>query len=637
MHKPPNTKRYTIGEDDGSNSVERNAYESSYLFSECRPVKELLPLWKRFKKFHKIRTFEEWLLERNKCRKDNYYLGIVLGHDFVEHVHREMCQQFVPKMFDGVYHAGYTLREVRKAIEKHQLIRGGQEMMLLAPRGSFKSTTNKVDCVSWMLNAPDVRILILCGETGLANKFMDDIKGYFHMPERADPTRFQQLFPEYILAERDATDTLPISCAARIIPQGGDPTLWVNSVGSNLSGWHCDILKGDDVVTDENSNTEGTREKVNFKWSGALNLLDEWGFCDNIGTRYFPDDLFGDRIKLATSDDPLPLKLLVRAAWMVKPAFARDPSTGKAYRIEDLKEHMVDLYFPEKLDFKSIHSKLLRNKIQALCQQFNEPAGGDDLLHFDEDELRKAHEQLTAAPINDKRGVRQDIYVAFDHSSGSKSGDYSAGAACVFDKRDDGESVMHVIDVAFGKWKNSELARQIVEMGAKWNPRCILIEDWAESELIKIEIARLAMARGIVLPLLWVKRSMEFNAKKNRISGIEILLTTARIKFVGGWWTDELIKQFTKYTGDRVRRRHDDIPDAIGYLQKFMPETTDTSAYEAMKKAEEERQKTTQFASHVFNNPVWANEQAQKHMTATEEKPLTNSIDEQFFGGQGIY
>src|SRR5208282_5950770 len=119
--------------------------------------------------------------------------------------------------------------------------------------------------------------------------------------------------PEYILSSKEVNTSSPITCPARLLPQK-TVSLWVNSIGSNLSGWHCDILKGDDVVTDENSNTEGTRENVNKKWSGALNLLDEWGFCDNIGTRYFPDDLFGDRIKLATSDDPLPLKLLVRAA-----------------------------------------------------------------------------------------------------------------------------------------------------------------------------------------------------------------------------------------------------------------------------------------------------------------------------------
>jgi hypothetical protein len=616
MYKPPNYKPFQIGDDSAKDGgLERVAYERSYLFAECRPVKELLAFWKTHKKFHKLK-FEDWILERDKCRKDVFYLGTVLGHDFVDHVHREMCSFYVQKHFDGVYHDGYTLADVRKALQRHHNLRE-TEMQMLAPRGSFKSTTNKVDCASWLLNAPDVRIMILSGENKLAEKFMKDIKGYFHQPEDADPTRIQTLFPEYVMDPDDAVTTVALSCPARILPQGGDPSLWVNSIASNLSGWHCDILKGDDVVTDENSNTEGTREKVNEKWTGALNLVDEWGFIDNIGTRYFPDDLFGERIKLG---DELPFKFLKQAAWKVKPEF-------KQVKLEDLKEHMVILYFPEKLSYESLRGKLLRNKIQFLCQQMNEPAGGDDLIHFDEDLLRAAHQQLAATPLIDKKGYAQPIFMAFDTSSGSKSGDFSAGAACVFEQRADGASVMHVFDVVFGKWKPSELAKQVVDFAFKWKPRIIIIEDWAGSELVQREIATLATARGITIPITWLKRSMEYNAKKNRIGGLEILLANQRIKFVLGWWTDELMKQFTRYTGDRVRRRNDDIPDAIGYLQKFMPDQLTGVAQMEVKKPDFPANMTT---NHIFNVPKGLPQVA-------ANKPETNPIDEQFFGGMGIY
>jgi predicted phage terminase large subunit-like protein len=466
--------------------------------------------------------------------------------------------------------------------------------------------------------------MILSGEFKLARKFLMDIKGHFHKSSDT-PTRFQQLFPEYILNQDEDEDEspttslklTPLVCPARILVQAGSPSLWVNSIGANLSGWHCDILKGDDVVTDENSNTEDTREKVNEKWTGALNLVDEWGFIDNIGTRYFPTDLFGDRIALASK---LPFKFLKRAAWIVKDEY-------KHIKIEDLEEHMVIMYFPEKLSFASVHAKLLRNKQQALCQQFNEPAGGEDLVHFDEDEMRAAHEQPTAVPLKDpETNKRLNVYVAIDTSSGSNNGDFSAIAGCVFPKRVDGASVMHVIDVAYGKWKNSELARQIVDFAAKWNPLIMLIEDWALSELVKREISQLALQRGIVIPLMWVKRSNEFNAKKNRISGLEILLANQQIRFVNGWWTDELMKQFTRYTGDRVQRRHDDIPDAISYLQKFMPGTEGPK----IELPKPEFPIRTMPVAYLFNAPFAA------PPPSIESNNPGNSLDEQFFGGQGI-
>src|ERR1700723_122225 len=104
IHHSPNKKYYEVGDETNHGSeLEKYAYEAQYLYSECRPVRDLIPLWRKFKKLHHVSRFEDWLLERNKCRKDDYHLGEMLGHDFVPHVHHEMCLQYVQKNFDGVY------------------------------------------------------------------------------------------------------------------------------------------------------------------------------------------------------------------------------------------------------------------------------------------------------------------------------------------------------------------------------------------------------------------------------------------------------------------------------------------------------------------------------------------------------
>src|ERR1700679_1252642 len=126
----------------------------------------------------------------------------------------------------------------------------------------------------------------------------------------------------------------------------------------------------------------------------------------DIGTRYFPLDKFGERLKIMDGPDGVPMKYLKRAAWTVKPEFSQVPML-------ELKEHMVDLYFPEKINFSSVMAKLRRDFVEAMCQQFNEPVGGEDLVHFDEVVMRAHH--LSGEPAD---LVNQPTYITWDCSSG---------------------------------------------------------------------------------------------------------------------------------------------------------------------------------------------------------------------------
>jgi predicted phage terminase large subunit-like protein len=614
-----NTKKdYAIsdGLSLGKGGLPEEVYLRSYYASECRPIGELVDLWKPYRKFHKFYDFEKWLAQRDRLRKDVYELALYLGKDFVPHVHKEMCDQFVKKNFDGVYHEGFTLTEVRQAIGRQER---EHEMLLLAPRGAFKSTADGVDCVSWMLNVPDVRIFIITGEVDLAVKFLKEVKGYFYCAEKTEPTKFQALFPEYIVTGDMGVNASSLFCPARLHQQEENASLWVNSIGARLSGWHCDIFKGDDPVNDKNSNTEHTRASLKNQWDNALNLVDEWGFIDQIGTRYFVDDLWGERIKIM---DEVPLKYLRRQSWTVKPEF-------KDVALRDLKEHMVDLYFPEKLTWKSLRAKLYRNEQQFLCQQMNEPAMGEELVHFDEDQLRRSHMPDGAMP------TEGSIYITFDTSAGSKGGDFSCGAVGRIVEENKALPELYVMDVNYGKWKASELALQIVKTYMKWPmAKVVMIEDFVNSELLKREVNTLAMRFGIQIPIMWIKPEQGNNAKKNRIAGLEIMLSEGTLFFANGWWTDELIKQFTKYTGAKASRRHDDIPDAIAYLQKFMPSPDASSEYAKLKAEQQKKMIAEQFASHVFRAPT----PAPFFFEEDEEKtdPANRSIDDQFFGGNGM-
>jgi phage terminase large subunit-like protein len=467
---------------------------------------------------------------------------------------------FVQKNFDGVYHNGYTLDEVREAIGRQER---EKEMLLLCPTGAFKSTANKIDAAQWMLNCPDVRIFIMTGSGALSRKFLKEVKGFFFKPEGMKATYFQALFPEYIIEGPDGETNAPMFCPARQRPQPGTPTLWVNSIDGAVAGWHCDVWKGDDIVNEDNSNTEDTRETLKSRYDNvSSNRPDKWAFKDHLGTRYFPDDWYGARIEAFKKyPDTNAMKFLVRAAWIVYPEYGDVP-------IKKLEEHMVDLYFPEFMPFKLLMQKCRSNEKQFRCQQLNEPAGGELACQFDAEAIAAHTIILNRVPRPADGSARKLVIIWDTAHTDTVQSDYSAGAVGYCHEA---TRALYVLEVAHGKWKDSECAVQLVDLHWKWNPLFSEVEKFHGWELFAQEVQRVSMTKyGKFLPLAWRATSNEPGAKRNKIKGLETLLYGDRLFFVDGDWMERLTQQFVRFTGFSKRRK-DDIPEAIAGLQKLIP------------------------------------------------------------------
>ena len=525
--------------------------------------------------FGRVWSFEQWLGLRDNARKSLYWLGKkVFKKDLYPKTHLVVCDQFVQKKFDGTYHDGYTLGDEHKAINRQERYdeygNPTKEMLLLDPRGFYKTTLDGIDCVQWLLNCPDIRIMILTAEYSLAVSFMLEIKGYFYQAEDSDPTDFHLLFPEYVVTGVDGTSERPLVSSARMRHDQRGASLWVKSIDSNLSGWHCDIKKGDDITTDENANTKETRKKLKKKYDGTRNLLDEHGFMDSIGTRYFPDDWYGLRLEKKSDSNPPtrdsnPLKYFKRECWDVKKGFEN-------VALNDLTEEMVKLNFPEKATFASLKEKLNDDEEQFRCQQLNEPAAEEKevgfKVTFEEAILRKHLYQMSAAPQNG------DVFVTWDWAwTANKYSDFSVGvAARVYKDEATGRYALCILQVVYGRWKPSELALQIVLFNKRWTPKKTLIEKTVNAEFLEEKLKLEAMRYQTSLDIYWKPPSLQADAKRNRIKGLEILLNDDLLWFVMGPWIDETFRQLVIYTGEKKNRgRKDDIPDAMSYLQFFLP------------------------------------------------------------------
>lgn len=592
---------------------------------------------------HETVSFQRWLDLRDKARKDLYWLCKLLGKDLYPDVHQVICDQFVQKNFDGVYHPGYTLKNFHDGIDRQQRydINGipTKEMMLLDSRGFYKSTINGIDCVQWLVNCPDIQIFILTGEYKLAVQFLQEIKEYFYLASGGEPSAFQLLFPEYVLMGVAGRSKQPLRCPAKVLKQKGN-SVWVNAIVANLSGWHCDIKKGDDIVTDENSNTQDARESIRIKYDGTDDLLNPYGFSDHIGTRYFTDDWYGTRLMPdKESGEVSPVKYFKRGCWVVKPEYQKIPLTL-------LIEDMVTLTFPQVATFKKLRNKLLKKGVKFFKnQQLNEPSDAKEdsgfVVHFEEEVLRAHCRPKEAVP---KIGR---IFICWDWAlSDKKTSDFSVGVVGLIYQKEDGQYAIFVLEIVYDKWKDSELVRQIIALYKKWNPEKVIIEASNGIDLLKTAIMHASYKLGVPEimnsgVIYWKPVDTSSNAKKNRVKSVEILLDDDRFDIVNGNWIDETIKQLTQYTGEKsTASRKDDIPDALGHLVEVLPKTAlskTSNPVDVEREIEKQRLEEERKAAYqrLFGNRFPQQNKQESVATPPPPDPRRAMLN-RLFGGNGM-
>ena len=605
-------------------------------------------------------NFDQWLYARDQARKDLlWFCKEVFNLDVQPHVHQAVCDQFLSKNFDGAYPDGYSLKDVQLAlanqsrvphvwvqtaeytektlgdfghyvkdpIEAEKDTNFAKTMILLDSRGFFKSSIDALDIVQLVINCPDIRILIVSGVKKLGDQFLSMVKvcpaprkrRSFYLPKGVRPDVFHLLFPEFVVRGVDGSSNQDLRIGD---DQAGDPTVGIISVGSSLAGFHCDYLKFDDIVTDENCLTPETREAIQSKADGAVNLLMPWGWHDIIGTRYYPDDYYG--VTKKTHDDKpdmFNLKFFQRACWKVKDEFKGVEDRN----IHDLTEDMVILTFPElnprgaKASFKDLRSKLEKNERNFRCQQLNQPVWGEENTIDLNRALLEAHRDKTKAEVLPAPGY---VYGAIDLARENKQfSDFTAlavgkvyqqGARPGLSPEEisnsltsfDGKWILVILDVQFGKWSQTEIVTRIAAMNDKWKcaqslqPLQWYGEDTGGLLLLKEKIAEVSKTTYGHWPyIIWKEPDNSENAKRNRIKGIEILLRSDRMFFLTDPWNNEVFEQLEKYKGQKSTRYFkDDVPDVISQLTKFIPSLLSLSKKELQEQA---NQKEAMYREYI--------------------------------------
>lgn len=497
-----------------------------------------------------------------------------------ERTHRPLCDAFVKK--DITKTIADQEGEDRKKERKYRTI--------LYPRGSFKSTIDVADTAQWVINFPEIRILFLTAADDLAVGFVDQTKAHF-VQRLYDKSLMNLFFPEFCLPESQMGSEFEFVSPvwSRKEVKRNEPTVMAASVTSSLSGFHFEVIKADDAVSDRNSENDVQCKSVTQKVILRSKMLRPFGYLDRLGTRYAEDDMYGDVLAknvgthvfriLDTRTAPLynpcweayenpdtGMKILIGRAWQLTPD-AREKIEKGLLDPENVTAEHYDLLFPDVLSFKFLRSEQADNDY-TFEGQYNQNPRPSTKVDIPRALLIKNTVQSTELPF------RGPVSQTWDFAFSKKKGrDYSTGANVFWN--DKGQ--MFVNDLIRAHFKPSELAKAVVDFARKWKPYVIGIEDAAGSRLLEPTIQAMAKETGIdwLIGLCnridWITPERNEDAKRMRMGALQPWLINGNLKFAN--YTPFLTVLYDEFEACmRDGYQHNDIPDVISRQVKYAPQ-----------------------------------------------------------------
>ena len=491
-----------------------------------------------------------------------------------EAVHRPICDLFVKK-------------DKTKSIADQDLLY--KERMILYPRGGFKSTCDVGDAVQWILNFPEVRILFLTADDDLGTGFVDLAKSHFVIKTQ-DPSLMNLYFPEYSVVEKHLGPadkfTCPLWAAKQIMRV--EPTIQASTIESTLSGPHYEVIKSDDPVSTRNSQTLDQCQKVIKNYHINIKMRMSYGYLDLIGTRYADEDLYGDELDKnigtitvtrgldlptkrpweLTVNETTGKKILIGSAWKITDDAMRQVAEGKLSENE-LKEEHYCVLFPENLAYSVLRKLQLEDEFSFESQMNQNPRPKSHVI-FDRPLLTRCTVPFTAVPTGGPICILWDFAFSIE-----KKRDYSTAGVGIFN--DKGQ--LFVLDLVRERFSPTGLATKFVDLVQHWHPSIVAVENTSGSNFLEPAIMAEALKRNVQYVIDackatdWFKTDNTKDAKRTRIKALHPMLTGDLLFFVAHLpYLEELYTEFERCLVSR--RHHDDIPDVISQMRRYVPRMT---------------------------------------------------------------
>ena len=269
---------------------------------------------------------------------------------------------------------------IYKPIKPMLDLEGNRRKLFLDSRSFLKTTVNCIShSIQWILNYPDISMLLLMGSGDRAVLVLDEIKNHFKYNDK-----FRKLFPEYVphknIEDFGTAQALTVPCRTTLQKE---PTIMTGSIEKGAASLHFHVIKFSDIVDENNIQGQGLTNVLN-KFDVSLNLLiSPMYWIDVEGTRYHFGDTYGkilerEDARVQKGKDP-------NYDVFVRGCFIRDVPGGEKFLPDERKMPFKRddkgarvSRWPERFPTEKLEDEADNNLWMFSTQKLNSPAEGVD-------------------------------------------------------------------------------------------------------------------------------------------------------------------------------------------------------------------------------------------------------------------
>lgn len=393
----------------------------------------------------------------------------------------------------------------------HQLVllpRDHQKSALIAYRVAWEITRN-----------PTLTILYISSTSNLAEKQLKFIKDILTSPI------YRRYWPEMVnldegKREKWTNSEISVDHPARKLEGVRDPTVFTAGLTTSITGLHCNIAVLDDVVVQENAYTQEGRDKVKSQYSLLASIesagAKEWV----VGTRYHPDDLYGDMLEMVQEiydDDGL-----LASSTSIYELFQReveDRGDGTGEYLWPRQQRADGKWFGFDQSILATKRGQYLDKTQFRAQYYNNPNDPDNeqissdyFQYYD-----RKHLEQTNGYWN-YRGSNLNVYAAIDFAfSLSAKSDYTAIAVIGINS----DGAIYLMDVERVRTnKITDYFDLIIKKHIQWGYRKLRAEVTVAQEAIVEELKDRIRRGGYPLSIDKYRPNRNEGVKEERIHAI---------------------------------------------------------------------------------------------------------------------
>src|SRR6266850_4434571 len=534
---------------------------------------------------HPLAAASEYKKFRQRARTDLIWLAwFMLGYkDVRDEVHGKMAdtlQKFqggdeeVEGRPDQRFHL--RLGSYHPKIDKWEL-EGKRKTLILMPRGHLKTTVATIAYgIQWLINYPDVRILLSSATGDQVAGFLREMKSHFQVNER-----FRYYFPDFCphknVKEFGNQDSFSLPNRQVLLSTGVQKEFSVKtvSVGAVVASAHYDVILNDDPVDKENVRTPeqiaNVKSHLGYLWPlletapGADKRADGYrrGWWHYTGTPY---DFSDASSSILDSEAALPedkkTYFIYKQSALISGELSEEPCMKAAcglFGLHQLIDHAKTLW-PSRMPARALldiakdplqgysllSSQYLMNPIPEKSGLIESP---DQIVWVPMDAVKKIYAYLSLHVTIDLAGMEPSTNKLADN-------DFTVINLHGFGH----DGTLFILNVLRGRYTPMEVIDLLFNL-AKLHPRIMdfKVEKEAHARVLLPFLKREMVKRQTWLPMVEIRRDNR-TSKQQRIKGLQPWFRNGSIKFADNQphklaIINEIMR-FPKFA-------HDDILDTI--------------------------------------------------------------------------